>query len=262
MPGLLSRNYPVEEIFLPRAPLALALAQVRFPQMPELTDADHIGRLRNLLITDFPIFREQRGVGIVVSAAGVTEGSPEQLLRFSDRTEEWTITVSQNFYTLSTVSYSTREDFCSRFDNVTRKLSETLSPVVFDRLGIRYINRLGGSELDELGRYVTSAFLGLTPAIASPATVRQSFTQALLHLEQAEISARWGLLPQGTVIDPALPPLDATSWILDVDTFQERKGEFEVEELGRRLREYADAAYRFFRLAVTDDLLKKSGSTP
>lgn len=258
--GLLSRERPVEEVFLPRAPLALALAQLRFPQLPELTDEEHVGHLRDRLKDEFPILREEKAVGLVISAAGVTEGAPtERVLRFSDRAEEWTASVSQNFFALSTTSYSTREDFCSRFEKVVGQLAEVVTPVVFDRLGIRYINRFVGSELDQLERYVTEPFLGLTSNLVPPAEVRQSFTQTILHMEEAEIGARWGLLPGGVLLDPALPPVTGPHWILDVDTFQERKDEFVATEIGRRIRDYADIAYRFFRLAVTDELILRAG---
>lgn len=89
--------------------------------------------------------------------------------------------------------------------------------------------------------------------------IPRSFTQTILELEQASIGARWGLLPPGVIIDPALTPVNSASWILDVDTFQERKGDFESAEIGRHIEVYADIAYRFFRLAVTDDLIRRSG---
>jgi uncharacterized protein (TIGR04255 family) len=259
--SMLSKDHPVEEIYLPRAPLALALAQVRFPQVPELIDEEHISHLRDRLKQGYPILREEKSVGLILSAAGITEGpQTERVLRFSDKVEVWQVSISQNFIALSTAAYSTREDFCARFEQVVALVADVVTPVVFDRVGIRYINRFTGEDLNKLDSLITEPFLGLTSKLATPAEITQSFTQTILHLEEAEIAARWGLLPSGAILDAALPPTAGPNWVLDVDTFQERKEDFGAAEIGRRVREYAEIAYRFFRLAATDELLNHAGA--
>jgi uncharacterized protein (TIGR04255 family) len=251
---------PVEEIYLPRAPLAMALAQVRFPLSPELIDEDHLGRLRDRLKADYPILREDKTVGFLVSAGGISEGPPaERLVRFNDKTETWQLSVGQNFIALNTSTYNTRDDFCTRFEEGVAVAADIASPLVFDRIGIRYINRFTGEDLAELDSLVTEPFLGLTSLDLAPAQLVQSFTQTILHLDVGTIGARWGLLPAGAILDPALTPVDAPSWILDVDVFQEQKGDFVAAEIGRRVRQYADIAYRFFRVVATDDLLRRAG---
>jgi uncharacterized protein (TIGR04255 family) len=250
----------VEEIFLPRAPLAVALAQVRFPQSPELLDEDHLARLRDRLKADYPILREDKAVGFLVSPSGLAEGPPaERIVRFNDRAETWQFSVAQNFMALNTSTYSTRDDFCTRFEEAVAVAADVASPVIFDRVGIRYINRFTGEELTELASLIAEPFLGLTSLDLAPANIVQSFTQTILHLDGGDILARWGLLPAGALLDSALAPVPTPSWILDVDVYQETKGEFASAEIGRRMRQYADIAYRFFRLAVTDDLLRRAG---
>lgn len=251
---------PIEEIYLPRAPLAMALAQVRFPLSPELIDDDHLGGMRDRLKASYPILREDKTVGFLVSAAGLSEGPPaERIVRFNDKAETWQLSVGQNFIALSTSTYNTRDDFCTRFEEGVAVAADVASPLVFDRIGIRYINRFTGEDLADLGRLIAEPFLGLTSLDLEPAQLVQSFTQTILRLEGGTIGARWGLLPAGAIIDPALTPMDAPSWILDVDVYQEQKGDFVAAEIGRRVRQYADIAYRFFRVAVTDDLLRRAG---
>jgi uncharacterized protein (TIGR04255 family) len=258
--GSMSSEGTVEEIYLPRAPLAMALAQVRFPLSPELIDEDHLGKMRDRLKADYPILREDKTVGFLVSAGGLAEGPPaERIVRFNDKAETWQLSVGQNFIALNTSTYTTRDDFCRRFEEGVAVAADVASPLVFDRIGIRYINRFTGEDLAELGSLIAEPFLGLTSLAVAPAQLVQSFTQTILRLEGGTIGARWGLLPAGAVIDPALAPVDAPSWILDVDVYQEQKGDFVAAEIGRRVRQYADIAYRFFRMATTDNLLRRAG---
>lgn len=250
----------VEEIYLPKAPLAMALAQVRFPRVPELLDDDHLSKLHNRLKKDYPIMREDSTVGFLLSFGGNVEGPPaERIVRFNDKTETWQFSIGQNFMAINTSEYSNRHDFRAKFERAIEAITDIASPIIFDRVGIRYVNRFSGEDLNHLNDLITAPFLGLLPVDLSPARITQNFTQAVLQLEQANIGARWGLLPPGAIIDPALTPVNSPSWILDVDAFQERKGDFEATEIGRHIGVYADIAYRFFRLAVTDDLIRRAG---
>jgi uncharacterized protein (TIGR04255 family) len=181
------------------------------------------------------------------------------VVRFKDKAEAWQVSVSQTFIALNTSVYDTRDDFCARFDEVVTAVADVSSPVVFDRVGIRYINRFTGEDLAALGELVRDPFLGLTSVAMAPVELKQTITQTILSFGETEIGARWGLLPPGMILDPSLEPVAAASWILDVDVYQERKGDFEAGEIGQQVRRYADAAYRFFRLAATDELLRSAG---
>jgi uncharacterized protein (TIGR04255 family) len=258
--GIAFNSTSVEEVFLPRAPLALALAQVRFPQSPELHGEDTLARMRDSLKADYPIMREDKAVGFLVTPGGLTEGPPvERIVRFKDKPENWQFSVGQNFMSLDTTAYTTREDFASRFEKVVAATANVASPIVFDRIGIRYINRFVGEDLGSLRNLIAEPFLGLTSLDLTPASIVLSFTQSVLHLEEANVNARWGLLPKGTAIDTALATVEVPSWILDVDVYQDAKGDFVPAEIGRRIRRYAEVAYSFFRLAVTDELIRNAG---
>jgi uncharacterized protein (TIGR04255 family) len=251
---------PVEEIFLPRAPLLLTLAQVRFPQSPELLDDNYLAEIRDALKTEYPIMREEKAVGFVISPSGLGEGPPtERIIRFKNRDETWQFSVSQTFMSLHTFAYTTREDFCSRFENVIGIASSVASPVAIDRVGIRYINSFSDDDLSDIDQLIAKPFLGLLSLDLAPAEILQNFTQSTLRLAAGHISSRWGLLPQGTLIDTSLAPIPTRSWILDVDVFQERKDDFVATEISQHVRRYADLAYRFFRLAITDRLITRAG---
>lgn len=251
---------PMTEVPLAEPPLVTVLAQVQFPSSPELVDPDNIADLRRCLRESYPILREDKTVGFLVTASGVTEApQAERVMRLRNKAEDWQISLSQNFIALNTSSYTSRDDFCTRFEEVMAAVGGLAAPVVYDRLGIRYINRFTDVDIATLETLVAGPFLGLAALDLGSAEIVQSYTQTLLSYAEGDISARWGLLPPGMVVDPALPAVEAISWILDIDVFQERKGDFAADEIGREVRRYADIAYRFFRGAATDELLHRAG---
>jgi uncharacterized protein (TIGR04255 family) len=262
-PGTTFGSAAVEEVFLPRPPLALALAQVRFPQSPELHSDPVLAQIRDHLKQHYPIMREDKAVGYVMTVAGLVEGPPiERIVRFKDKAETWQFSVGQNFMSLDTTTYTTRSDFITRFEQAIEAAADAASPFALDRIGIRYINRFTGKDLANLQNFIVEPFLGLTSLDLAPASIVHSITQTLLQLDEGAIIAKWGLLPGGTVIDTALAAVATPSWILDVDVYQERKDDFNISQIGRDTRRLADIAYRFFRLAVTDDLIYYAGGQP
>ena len=76
----------------------------------------------------------------------------------------------------------------------------------------------------------------------------------------AQLLARWGLLPPSATVDPAaIEPLGEPSWILDLDMFQAGQRIFDPQEMVSDVRLFAERIYTFFRWAVTDDFLRFYG---
>jgi uncharacterized protein (TIGR04255 family) len=247
-------------VHLPRAPLVRVLAQIRFPRIPELADESAAGQLRTTLRHRYPIMRPERAFGLIVTGDGVTaQQDEEHLWKLHDKEGNWSVTASTGFVALETTTYGSRDEFCERLDEVIAAIHQLFEPVVFDRLGVRYIDRLEGDHLDKLPKYVNNALLGLITEVNPPAQLLVTLTQAQLQYGNIQLIAKWGLLPPGAVMDPSVPPTQSPSWILDLDVFGATGGDFDAIELGKRSREYADFAYRFFRWAVTDELLRAAG---
>ena len=251
---------PPEEVFLAQAPLEMVIAQVRFPKSPDLTTDDAIRSIQGEIKESYPVLRDERAVGLLISAEGVKEGPPaERIWRFKSRDEAWQVSLADNFLALHTTSYTTREDFCSRLERLARVIETIAPPPFMDRIGIRYHNRLVGPVLSKLDDLIAQPLLGLTPETISPAVLVQSLSQAQLSLEGVDILARWGTLAANTTVDPSIRPTAEGSWIFDVDVYQGDQGDFDAGVLDRRVRQYAALAYQFFRWATTDQLLRRFG---
>ncbi|MGC1909942.1 MAG: TIGR04255 family protein [Candidatus Dormiibacterota bacterium] len=254
---------PPEEVFLPQAPLEMVIAQVRYPKSPDLTTDEAIRSIQGAIKDSYPVLRDERAVGLLINAEGVKEGPPaDRIWRFKSRDEGWQVSLTDTFLALHTTRYTTRDDFCSRFERLAR-LIETLAPPPFmDRIGIRYHNRLVGPVLTKLDDLIAQPLLGLTSETMAPAILIQSLSQAQLSLEGVDMLARWGTLAANTTVDPSIRPSAEVSWIFDVDVYQGDQGDFDAGVLDQRVRRYAGLAYRFFRWATTDQLVRRFGESP
>jgi uncharacterized protein (TIGR04255 family) len=253
----------IEELHLPDAPLVRVLSQIRFPKMPEITSDPGIAPLRARLKHRYPILREDRGFALVVSGAGVTSqsDSPETLWRLVDQDDIWRVTTSDTFVALETSKYSSRTDFFDRFDEIVKAVADLYEPILFDRLGVRYVDRMEGDEaLSSLTRYVNPALL-CGPLLEPPPGVilQHSLSQALYQFPDANLQARWGVLPGGMTIEPSIPAAQARSWILDLDVFSQGTGAFDPVAISPLARRFSERAYRFFRWATTPEFLKEVG---
>lgn len=246
----------VEEVPLDPSPLVQVIAQVRFPNEPALCTPKGIEPIREALDEMFPIFRKDESLGIVFTPQGPRAEPSEQVVwRLQDRTSAWQVSVSDSFVSLDTRAYTSRTDFCSRFDRILNVIQETVDPVIYDRFGIRYVNRLLSSEMSL--EHLRSEVRG---SLAVPqhgdVSLQRSFAEALFSLSQGiALQARWAVLPGNTTTDPTIEPVGEESWMLDIDVFTTAPGDFEAKPLAGLATDFAEHAYRFFRWAMTDTFI-------
>jgi uncharacterized protein (TIGR04255 family) len=253
----------VEEVHLPRAPLVRALAQVRFPKMLSLATEAGVGEVQEALRHAYPILNQEKTMGVLITPNGVAPSpqETEAVWRLQSKDSTWTVSLGTTFVALDTNAYVSRDDFCCRLEEVLQVIARTVEPVVAERVGLRYTDRLDEPEqLRSLQELVRPEILG-GYAVALPEGVSLGHTlcESSYTLEGGQLIARWGVLPAGAVIDPGVPPVSRQSWILDLDVFRVARVDFDVAELDATIRRFADQAYRFFRWAVTDDLLRRAG---
>lgn len=140
-------------------------------------------------------------------------------------------------------------------------MSGVANPPVVDRVGLRYIDRLSGDQLNRLNDYVVPELRVLLGAVGGGMSLEHSVSDTLVRINENErMQVRSGLLPPNGSFDPALPALSVPSWVLDLDVFTVQGGfPFNPESLAARLRRYADHAYSFFRFATTDVFQEEFG---
>lgn len=245
---------PITEVPLARAPLVNVLAQVRYPKVPLFSTEEGAGAVQERLRERYPILRRGPAIALAITPSGVVQQmSQSSLWRLQDRDGTWTVTLSDEFISIETRTYISREDFCTRLDEALAAISNIGEPVIYDRVGVRYINQLTGEAADGIRELVRPEMHGaLSVPLPEQAELTLTLTEALFRSADGhQLRARWGRLPENTTVDPAVPPVTARSWILDLDSFTDDSGDFNPSVLSELTRYLADQAYRFFRWAVT-----------
>jgi uncharacterized protein (TIGR04255 family) len=182
------------------------------------------------------------------------QGVAPLLLTFSQPMNLWQVTVSDVSVALETTAYETRADFCDRALEIFSAVAAVALPPVVDRVGLRYIDRLTGSSLDKLDEWVIPQLQSLYGSVDEGLKVEHSVTDAVIHVSPTDrLQVRSGMLGPNSAFDPALPPVNEPSWLLDIDIFTVQAGfPFDANGLASKLRNYAETAYGLFRFATTD----------
>ena len=251
---------PVNEVHLDRAPLAKVLTQVQYSRTPPLV-TDGAEALIAQALGRYPVRRRQVTAGVVPTI--VVNGqelqppggfTPGVALSFTDPMGTWQVTVTETAVALETNAYSSRDDFCSRASEVFEAIASVALPPVVDRVGLRYIDRLSGDAIARVPAYFVPQVAGLVGSMDASVDLHHSVTESQFGISAEEsVIVRSGLLPPGSAFDPALSPLAVPSWVLDTDVFTTQGGfAFDPEELAKRVRQFAETAYAFFRFATTE----------
>ncbi len=182
--------------------------------------------------------------------------------RFTDESSEWRVGLAPSFVSVDTTAYRTRSEFLERLSVVLRALEKTIDPKVVDRFGIRFINRIVGTDLSNLPDLIRSEGIGLASLSYGdhPAEVTQSISVTQFNLDSATLQVRTGVLPANTTTDPGIEPIGERSWLLDMDMFSTASTPFSPDRVLEFGEAFAQQIYRFFRWIATSELLRKSGS--
>lgn len=256
---------PVEEIPLSRSPLVSVIAQIRFPAVMAIqADPAFAAPFQEALRKDYPVFRRERQMQVLIGPGGTFPQDAGDILRFEQQDPDaWQVTLAPSFVALSTKQYyESRSDFLTRLTIILHALEGWLGPKVCDRIGVRYIDRIGDEFVPDLPRLVRSEVLGVA---GSPpdgeVEVMHTLADTVFRLaDTSELRSRWGVVPVGATYDPAVEPAPERTWVLDLDHYTSGQQDFDLAAISERVATFCDRIYRFFRWAVTNDFLEAFGA--
>ena len=249
------------EVPLERAPLARVIAQLRFPPIVSLGRPEFIGPFQEAIRPRYPILRNEQMAGFLVGPGGSLLAQEQTVWRFHDKADGWRVSLASNFLAIESTVYKDRDDFFKRFDDILVALDAVAKLTVYDRLGMRYINRVSGTELERLPSLVRPEVLGV--GASSVMGMNHTLTETLFKKDNVSLNARWGRLPEGATTDPALlSPIGEPSWVLDLDMFHEGQKDFVCSEVVEEGLTFARTIHNFFRWCVKDEFLAAYGGEP
>lgn len=254
---------------LERAPLAQALAQVRFPLVAHLGTIAGIAPLQERIKHLFPFMEAQytHQLSFVIGPGGsATDDQQNTQWHFtSDRGD--LLVVDAGSATLSAGdNYEGVEKFADIFKQVLAELADVESIRRCDRVGVRYLSLAEQPPGDD--RAWTRWFRPeLTGWVGSPVVQATSVRSAITQVElvsvavpglppigEAHAIVRHGVVPGSTAM-PGVPPVVAKqlSYVLDFDLFVAAPHVFDVELINQEFLALHSQIDRFFRWTLSDE---------
>ncbi|MEY9951662.1 TIGR04255 family protein [Leifsonia sp. EB34] len=253
-----------DEVHLESAPLIRVLAQVRWDELTQFSNArfdEVVQQLEQRVAHAYPIKGVSKETQFNITPQGVSQSEVGTVYRFSSVEETWRFYFASTFATLETTEYTSRDDFCARFLEVLTAIAEVTSIPRVIRTGYRYVNRVHEpGDMDELSNEINPLLLGgkNLPGL-DDVRVQHTLSETLYSTSKGNLLAKWAILPPGASIDPTIEGVNTNSWMLDLDAFSERKQPFSPSELIANTRELSSLGYGFFRWAVDNPFLERFG---
>lgn len=246
--------------YLPRSPLELVVCQVRHDDRP--VDADAALAIQEALGgTDgfFPRIEQvelrvsSMTMGLGPASVGATESFDGWHLKSSEGS--WTAAVLPDHFSLETTRYTKWDDFEARLGELTRAVASTVPPVMEQRIGLRYVDRLAGLDVRdpaEWAKWIAAPILGppLHPVIG--AAVTSTRQQVDLDLGDGHVC----VLRHGTVRDGDAPADAEATYLLDFDIYRSQSRRFVPEHVAAVTNAFHEKADALFRQVITDELLR------
>ncbi len=252
----------IPSIPLSRSPLTFVVVQIRFPLVVSISEETFIGPFQELIRGSYGDLRREDEAQVLIGPDGVKSLKGGVVWRFTDGPGGWEVALAPEFVALATNQYTNRDDFLARLKQVVEALETWLQPPKVRRLGVRYIDRV--HEQNHLQRLSEL----LRPEVLGPYNVDRPEAVKLNNVltevdyqftDDSALKARWGFLGPRTTFDPAIAPVDTSSWVLDLDASHGER-DFDSAAIVDQAQLFTDRIYRYFRWAVTDEFLTIYGA--
>ena len=252
------------EVPLKNAPLDRAICQVRFPRIMSIGQEEVVARYQEEVRQQYPVMSQQLIQPFQIQAPGseipISLIPSTRSYRFSSADQYWHLVLTQEFLAIETTHYSNRTEFLRRVYEACQALEKVVQPTHVSRLGVRYIDRIRGNDLDGIQEFFRPELMGLGADKEVWGRTSQVLTEALFTTAEGQLVARWGLLPAHSTTDPnAIFPEPDRSWILDLDASREGLVPFDLNNLVANATGLVERIYTFFRWSVTDSFLTHFG---
>lgn len=247
-----------------QSPLVLALCQIRYSTVAAVADDALVARFQRAIQNEYPIAERNDNLELSVEMGfGDPEFRKERSLRwkFTDRDENWTVVLAQNFIALETRAYDEFEDFVTRLQQILNALMQHIRPSAGLRIGLRYINEFRRDD-QKWDSVIQSKILG--PLTYQPFAEFATLAVQQLRLaipEGDNITVRHGVLPAGSTVQQRIGEEvpDGPFYVLDFDMFREFSPpnilSMKTGQICDYARAYNTAIYQLFRWFVTDEFI-------
>ena len=234
---------------LERPPLELVVCQVRHEPVSSVADAGLL-----------PMFQQRLGHGFdrleaVTSAPhGIPPGlAPASVISTTGwrltNEEGWIITLTTESFALECTKYTRWTTFRELIGSLATLVSETYSPRLTQRIGLRYVDRFareGSAFPAQWSGLLHPAVLGFgaDEVLAGATLATQTISELLIEGLRANI--------RGSIASDTTP--NGYSFLLDTDCFEERGRVFDTVAIGGVVDRLHELNLRLFQHTITPSL--------
>lgn len=249
------------------APAHEVICQLRFPTILSINNVEPAD-FQEAIRGEFPQYVRRQDVSApkVTGLGGpnpkVEQQPPVTNYNFLSADGQWKLNLTKDFIALSTLRYSSWEEFARQLDKPLAAFIKLYKPAYFQRVGLRYVNIFSrqrlGIEDEKWADLIAPAYIG---PLCEPDVPESNFLNCacdlLLHLDsssQAKIHAGLGRIKTAKADAPQDPEV---KYILDMDLSMGGNVPCTLSAAG--LETLHGHATRIFEGVVTDKLRDAMG---
>ena len=209
------------------APAHEVICQLRFPTILSINNVEPAD-FQEAIREEFPQYARRQDVsapkitGLGGPAPKVEQQPPVANYNFLSADSQWKLNLTKDFLALSTLRYSSWEEFARQLDKPLAAFIKLYKPAYFQRVGLRYVNIFSrqrlGIEGEQWADLIAPAYIG---PLREPDVVEDTFLNCacdlLFRLDsscQAKIHAGLGRIKAAKADTPQDPEV---KYILDMD---------------------------------------------
>ena len=215
-----------------RNPLIEVICQLRFPPILRIA-AEAPAAFQERIRSDYPLLSEKAPGGNVDMPPGVPPAIAEMIkgalprrklisYNFSSADENWKVTLTQDFLSLSTQQYTRWEDFRQHLEGPLQALIAVYAPAFLIRIGLRYQDLIQKSRLglpvDTKWSELIKPYIAGVHAVPEVAgSIEGSISQLLVSLPRfnAKVRINYGIVRTGES--------DQDCFLIDNDFYTEER---------------------------------------
>ena len=256
---MLRSSHPREHFNAPQ--LREVICQIRFPAILSI-DTKEPADFQEAIRAVFPRYavRQDRQPPKLTVVNGSTQVENQPSIpnhNFISADNKWKLNLTRDFISLSTLAYTTWEEFGQKLDKPLAQFLKLYQPAFLQRIGLRYVNMISRQALELEGEpwseLIEEPYLGiLSQEDVSETATRQStvdFDTALDSSCRAKVHAGPGMARQP---NPGAPADKEVKFVLDFDLYM--AGEIQPMLAAGALETLHGHATSLFQGAITDKL--------
>ena len=197
-----------KRVIYKKNPLIEVIIQYRFPKILALNEKDPID-FQDSIKEDYPFYQltleNQQEISFSINKNNAAAPIPSIIQRqpvrnhtFISRNGKYKVNLTNEFISLSTVSYHRWEDMLSHFEKPLKAFEEIYTPPFYERIGLRYIDAFSRNELNlndtQWIELINPVWLGALSRISEESVINSGLDiEYLLDQKNARVKIHTGL---------------------------------------------------------------------